>query len=140
MTSSVEPLEHEITGNSSAKTLLIFLQGWPDSMEMWENYIQPGKNLSEFRILTMNFPNSGKEKISWGQDFDTISERIKKTVDLVEGVNKRILVCHDWGCVYGYLTDQVSRHVYCRNILSFSARSWPWMFQPMSKCHPSRPK
>lgn len=52
-------------------------------------------------------PNAGKEKIAWGQDFETLTERIKETIDSVEGISRRILVCHDWGCIYGYLVDQV---------------------------------
>jgi hypothetical protein len=33
-------LEHRVTGNPESKTLLVFLQGWPDTMEMWD-YIHP---------------------------------------------------------------------------------------------------
>lgn len=73
---------------------------------MWD-FIQPEKSLSEFKLLRMNMPNHGKEKIAWGQDFPTIGARIKATIDSVSDVSRRILVAHDWGCVYGYYLDRV---------------------------------
>jgi hypothetical protein len=52
-------------------------------------------------------PNHGKEKIPWGQNFDVLRDRIKKTIDTVNDVDKIVLVAHDWGCLYGYHIDRV---------------------------------
>lgn len=89
--------------------LLVFLQGWPDQMDMWEHYMDASKTFGRYRLLKINMPNAGKEKIAWGQDFETLAERIKATIDSVAGISRRILICHDWGCIYGYLVDQVGR-------------------------------
>ena len=69
----------------------------------------------------MNFPNYGKERIAWGQDFPVIVDRIKATIDTQTGVNRRVLVAHDWGCVYGYMVDEVFNNLF-RNIHVFSSR------------------
>ena len=66
--------------------------------------------LSDYRQLYINFPNHGKEKIPWGQDFKMIALRTKHTIDSVPNIEKRILVSHDWGCIYGYVIDQVLHH------------------------------
>ena len=95
------PLEHYISGNPQSAILLVFLQGWPDSMEMWD-CLSPEATLGEFQLLRMNIPNHGSEKIPWGQDFEVLRDRIKLTINQVEGVKDRVLVAHDWGCVYGY--------------------------------------
>lgn len=29
-------LDHDIEGNLTSDTLIVFLQGWPDSREMWD--------------------------------------------------------------------------------------------------------
>ena len=100
-------LEHQVTGNPKSDILLIFLHGWPDQMDMWDNYMSVDTTFSKYRVLKINMPNAGKEKIAWGQDFHMLTERIKATVDSVDGVSRRLLVCHDWGCMYGYLVDQV---------------------------------
>lgn len=106
MTSS-ERLEHEVTGNASSGVLLVFLQGWPDQMDMWEHYMDASRTFGKYKLLKINMPNAGNERIAWGQDFELLSERIKATVDSVEGVSRRILVSHDWGCIYGYVLDHV---------------------------------
>ena len=74
------PLEYYISGDPQSTTLLVFLQGWPDSMEMWD-YITPDALLGDFRLLRMNIPNRGNEKIPWGQNFEVLRDRIKATID-----------------------------------------------------------
>ena len=43
--------------------------------------MQAEQNFSDYRQLYINLPNYGKEKISWGQDFPMLIERIRATVD-----------------------------------------------------------
>lgn len=74
-------------------------------------------------------PNHGKEKIAWGQDFPVLCKRIVETIDSVQNVDRKILVAHDWGCVYGYFIDRVNILVIFRNILTTSDTSSLWMFQ-----------
>lgn len=74
------PLEYVVSGSMSSSTLLVFLQGWPDSMEMWDCF-EPDASLGQFRLLRMNIPNHGSEKIPWGQNFEILRERIKLTID-----------------------------------------------------------
>lgn len=101
------PLEYSIEGNLESTTLIVFLQGWPDSKELWQEKMNSSTLLPEYKLMYIDFPNHGAEKISWGQDFKTIAIRAKNTIDIVPNVNKRILVCHDWGCVFGYVLDHV---------------------------------
>ena len=36
MTTNQEPLLHYVEGNKESKSLLVFLQGWPDNHVMWD--------------------------------------------------------------------------------------------------------
>lgn len=57
--SKLDVLEHQISGNLQSSTLLVFVQGWPDSLDMWEYYMAVSTELKDFRILKINFPNYG---------------------------------------------------------------------------------
>ena len=71
--------------------------------------MQSEENFADYKQLYINFPNYGKEKIPWGQEFPVVVDRLKATIDLIPGVDKKILISHDWGCFYGYVFDQVLR-------------------------------
>jgi hypothetical protein len=128
--SNSQLLELQLSGDLNSTTLLVFLQGWPDSADMWEYYMGVSNELKDYKILKINLPNYGKERIPWGQDFPIILDRLKATIDSVTGVEKRVLVCHDWGCFHGYHLDEVNWLVELRDTQSTSARSSPWIFHP----------
>lgn len=69
MTTS-EPLLHYVEGKEDSKTLLVFLQGWPDNHVMWD-WIDWKDSLSDHRLLFIDFPNTASDKaeLKWGQDF-----------------------------------------------------------------------
>lgn len=83
MSGSSDLLEHVVKGNADSKTLVVFLQGWPDSLEMWEEKMQSEENFADYKQLYINFPNYGKEKRPWGQEFSVIMERLKATIDSI---------------------------------------------------------
>jgi hypothetical protein len=33
---TAQPLRHYLEGNNKSKTLIVFLQGWPDNRQMWD--------------------------------------------------------------------------------------------------------
>ena len=56
--------------------------------------------------LNITYPNYSKEETSsWGIDFIPLIERIKATIEKVDGGQKRkkILVGHDWGAYLSLL-------------------------------------
>lgn len=103
-------LEYYLEGSESSKELVIFMQGWPDNNQVWEP-LEWNQNLSDKRLLFINFPNTTKTQpyIKWGQDFPVVVDRIKATLDEVglDRFQKKIIVAHDWGCFYSYSFDQV---------------------------------
>ena len=110
---SAKPLEFYLEGKEGSKNLVIFMQGWPDNNQVWEP-LEWKQTISENRLLFINFPNTTntQEQLKWGQDFPVVVDRIKATLDAVkaEQFEKRIIVAHDWGCVYTYQFDQVLAH------------------------------
>lgn len=94
--------------------------------------MQSEQNFADYKQLYINLPNYGQEKIKWGQDFPVLVERIKATIDEVPGVDRRILISHDWGCHYGYMVDQVGG-LLLRNILTSLAGLSQWTCQRMQK-------
>ena len=100
-------LDHYEAGDLDSPDLVIFLQGWPDNAQLWE-WINYKQELSSKHLLFMNFSNTnGKVDMKWGKDFPEIVEDIKVTIERLDLTNKKnkILVAHDWGCVYGYMLD-----------------------------------
>lgn len=77
-------------------------------------------------MLFINLPNSTKtqEYLKWGQDFPVIADRIKATLDEVglQRFDKKMIVAHDWGCVYAYHFDQVLNFLF-RNTQELWTRS-----------------
>ena len=102
-------LDYKLEGNEDSQQLIVFLQGFPDNWEMWD-WINWKEKLKDYRILFVNFPNTGdKMTHKWGVDFPQLVQSIKFTFESIEGLEKiqrKILVAHDWGYFYGYLFDQ----------------------------------
>ena len=99
-------LPYQLTGKSSANTLLVFLHGWPDTMTLWRNIIP--KVEGEYQCLNLSYPNyHPSQRLSWGLPFDELSVRIKNTVDHVDNgrAMKKMFVCHDWGAIFTYNFD-----------------------------------
>lgn len=85
--------------------MIVFLQGWPDNAELWEG-LNWKQDLNNHHLLFINLPNTnGKVTHKWGKDFPELVQDIKFTVDQVDSKKNKILVAHDWGCVYGYMLD-----------------------------------
>jgi len=101
----VTPLPHEVSGNPSSKHLLVFLHGWPDTMDLWNKIIPPFEQNSY--ILNVSYPNfSPKEKKPDGISFEEVIERLIATIEHVNSTKRKIvLVGHDWGAFFAYLLD-----------------------------------
>ncbi len=98
-------LPHEISGNKTANTILVFLHGWPDTTALWDKIIAPFEK--DNYILNISYPNyHPKETKAKGEDFEAMADRIKLTIDHVNDTKRRVVVVsHDWGAVYGYYVD-----------------------------------
>lgn len=100
-------LQYTQAGNLDSPDLIVFLQGWPDNAEMWK-WINWKEELSDKHLLFINFPNTnGNVDLKWGKDFPEIVDDLKLVIGSLNVTKKnKILVGHDWGCVYGYMFDQ----------------------------------
>jgi len=100
-----KPLPYEVSGNKSATQLLVFLHGWPDTLEVWNKIIPPLEQ--NHYILNISYPNySPKEKSPWGISLEETVYRIKATIEEVNETKRTlILIGHDWGAFYAYYID-----------------------------------
>ena len=99
------PLPHELSGNKSSNKIIVFLHGWPDTTAIWDDVIPQFE--TENYVLNISYPNySQKERNPRGINFEELANRIKATIDHVNGTNRKIIVVsHDWGAAYGYFLD-----------------------------------
>lgn len=106
--SNIKSLPHRVSGNKDSNVMLIFLHGYPNTMNMWNDLI--GKLNNKFYCLNISYPNYSDELvIRWGMDFKTLTSLIKKTIDLVEDESNKkyhkVLVAHDWGSILSYFLE-----------------------------------
>lgn len=101
-----KPLPHELSGNKSSDSLVVFLHGYPDLPAIWDRII-PSIEPDSY-ILNVSYPNYSKKEFNpKGADFDVLVERIKVTIDQVNDTNRRVVVViHDWGSFLGFMLDQ----------------------------------
>jgi pimeloyl-ACP methyl ester carboxylesterase len=100
-------LPHEVSeSNPNSKKILVFLHGFPDSIRLWDKYVEKFKN--EYICVAVSYPNYHKSlRLKWGLDFPEVLQRLKNTIDKVDsGRNlKKMFVCHDWGAMFTYMFD-----------------------------------
>lgn len=114
MSYSLHYLPYKITGNLSSPYLLIFLHGWPDTLELWDPIIS--QLSADFLCANISYPNySKKTDAKWGYDFPQMIDALKNTIDKIDltsnssqtvVLKEKIVVAHDWGCYYNYYFDQ----------------------------------
>lgn len=112
---SLHYLPCKVSGNLSSPYLLIFLHGWPDTFELWDPIISA--LVPEFLCVNVSYPNFAtlKKEAKWGYDFPEIADALKRTIDRIDLtpnehktviLKEKIIVAHDWGCVYAYCFDK----------------------------------
>lgn len=110
----IKHLPYEVSGNSSSKSVLIFLHGFPNTMRMWDEIITELQK--DFICINISYPNyTEKLQLKWGMDLRDLAFYIPKTVEIAEQdifkSNKnqenlnRIVISHDWGAFLSYLID-----------------------------------
>jgi cis-3-alkyl-4-acyloxetan-2-one decarboxylase len=99
-----------IDGNENAETI-VFLQGWPDDVSLWDEAVEALKD--RYRCVRVNMPNyDGTIDSRWGYTTDEIVDAL---VELVRAQRRPVtLVLHDWGAYWGHAVhhrcpDAVSR-------------------------------
>lgn len=111
-------LPYKLLGDSKSKTLLVFLHGYPNTMNLWKDYVDKMKD--DCYIVLLSYPNyvdgfnldntEPREVVAdipWGIEPDEIIERIKNTLDLVNKEKRKIMfVSHDWGAFYTFYFDK----------------------------------
>jgi len=99
-------LPYILEGNLDSQSLLIFLHGYPDSMQLWDSMVEDlKKDHTCLRISYPNFHPSYKEK--WGINFDPLFEKIKELIDFLDEKKgrKKTFVMHDFGALIGFSFD-----------------------------------
>ena len=76
---SKKTLPYELRGNQTQKQILIFIHGWPDTLDLWEEIIPQFENNSIIINISYNVNNI------FGIDFPEINQRLKNTIDIVDG-------------------------------------------------------
>lgn len=108
-TSLIEKLPYKLTGNKESNVMLIFLHGYPNTIDMWKELVD--KLEPNFLCLCITYPNFSNELVlRWGMALPQLTKLIKKTIDHVEKESnkkfKHALVTHDWGAILGYMVEK----------------------------------
>ncbi len=76
---------------------------------MWDWINWKDELAADHKLLFIDFPNysSAQADIKWGQDFSVIVDRLRATLEKFDNYENKVLVSHDWGCIYGYTFDKV---------------------------------
>ena len=122
--SHIKNLPYKKVGNKTAKTMLIFLHGYPNTLNLWNDLTEKLK--SKYLCISISYPNYSEElKLRWGLSFEQIVPLIKKTIDLVQENNKssnanyeKVLIGHDWGSILTFKTEN-AYGTYFKEIWSF---------------------
>ena len=104
-------LPYELTGPNSSNTLVVFIHGFPDSIQLWDNYHERYSKQGH-QVLRLSYPNySDKEYEPWGITLDETARLFKNTLDLINPSNtkKVLLIGHDWGALFCFLFDKANQ-------------------------------
>ncbi len=97
----------KIYGENNKKTL-VFVHGWPDSGELWNDIVATLK--CDYRCIVLTLPgfvNANNTSSCWGYDFDQIRDLIIGVINLHTRKNEKVtLVSHDWGAFFSYYTQK----------------------------------
>eukprot|EP01065_Artemidia_motanka_P050702 TRINITY_DN8730_c0_g3_i1.p1 TRINITY_DN8730_c0_g3~~TRINITY_DN8730_c0_g3_i1.p1 ORF type:complete len:342 (+),score=115.12 TRINITY_DN8730_c0_g3_i1:54-1028(+) len=87
---------------ASAKDVILFVHGWPDSGQLWTKLA--GDMASQgFRCIVVTLPGfDGKSSVGWGMDFEGVADELAKVVESEVKAKRVTLFIHDWGCTFGY--------------------------------------
>jgi pimeloyl-ACP methyl ester carboxylesterase len=102
----MKALPHRLIGNKESKVLLVFLHGYPDTLDLWNDIISKFQN--DYLTLNISYPNFSEEEISpLGSDHYEIVKRIHITITQYNTKSNRpiIFITHDWGAFYGFMFD-----------------------------------
>lgn len=117
--SQINTLPYKVYGNKSSFILLIFIHGFPNTMNMWNDYIKQYQD--SYYILSISYPNfvtsdielSNQEdrrevsESNWGISVEEIIRRFKNTIDLVnKEKRKTMLIGHDYGAFFSFCLDK----------------------------------
>jgi len=100
------PLPYEVSGDKNSKNLVVFIHGFPDCMELWDN-ITPEVSKDAY-VLNVSYPNiHPSQKTKWGVSFEELGARLKQTIDQVNDTKRAVTVVgHDWGAYVTYCFDK----------------------------------
>lgn len=96
-------LPHNLNGNESSNQLIVFMHGYPDTLNLWSGIIPSFEK--DYLVLNVTYPNfTNMERSKWGASLEEIVERLKITIDKVNSTKKRKVsfVTHDWGAYFGF--------------------------------------
>ena len=100
-------LPYLLEGNLDSPNLLIFLHGYPDTLQLWDPLLPSLKQ--DYACLRISYPNfDPKHQLKWGLSFEKIVENVKEIADFTDKKLKRkkTLVMHDFGSFIGFLFDE----------------------------------
>lgn len=93
-------LTPQTEGPAQAPTL-VFMQGWPDDMTVWDDMVSALRD--RYRCVRFNMPNyPGAAHQRWGYTHEDIVEAVARCVREVSPNAPVTLVAHDWGAFWAY--------------------------------------
>lgn len=108
-----ECLSYKVFGNADAKTVIVFLAGFPDDETSgWGDVLTHLQSSPDkYRLICCCLPDfetaaAGRRR-PWGYSIDACVELLERTVDkTVPDPRQRVILCiHDWGSLVGMLYE-----------------------------------
>lgn len=86
--------------------MLFFIHGWPDTANVWQAQLDYFS--TNYYCVAPHLPNY-RQRENIDVDFDSVKTALATTIEDVlqsTGHTRLILICHDWGALFGYLLQQ----------------------------------
>ena len=85
---------------------ILMVHGWPDTLALWDRSVATLKG--SFRCARFTLPGYDKTQAPRPTSVADMTALIAKIVEAISPTRPVVLMCHDWGCFFGY--EFVARH------------------------------
>ena len=100
----VDGIRVQIEG--SGPDTILMLHGWPDTLALWDSSVAALKG--SYRCARFTLPGYDNTQASRPTSVADMTTLIAKIVEAISPARPVVVMCHDWGCFFGY--EFVARH------------------------------
>lgn len=94
----VDGIDVQIEGTGQDTILMV--HGWPDTLALWDTSVAALKG--QYRCARFTLPGYDKAKASRPMSVVEMTALIANIVEAISPMRPVVVMCHDWGCFFGY--------------------------------------